>query len=63
MRNENHAFAEGDAEYWGLKLTDETKVFTVFNGSAEVGRCTGLGIRKFGRFGEGSDSAGFGVIR
>jgi len=23
----------------------------------------GFGIRKFGRFGEGSDSAGFGAIR
>ena len=33
MENENHAFAEGEAEYWGLKITDQTKTFQIFNGS------------------------------
>lgn len=33
MRNENHLVAEGDAEYWALKLTDATNVFSVFDGA------------------------------
>lgn len=34
MLNENHLVAEGDAEYWGLTLTDDTNVFSVFDGAA-----------------------------
>jgi hypothetical protein len=33
MENENHLFAEGEAEYWGLNITDRTGVFTVFSGA------------------------------
>jgi len=33
MRNENHLVAEGDAEYWALKLVDDTNVFSVFDGA------------------------------
>jgi hypothetical protein len=34
MRNENHLVAEGDAEYWALKLVDDTNVFSLFDGAA-----------------------------
>ena len=33
MLNENHLVAEGDAEYWALKLVDDTNVFSVFDGA------------------------------
>ena len=38
MLNENHLVAEGDAEYWALKLVDDTNVFSVFDGA---GYCEG----------------------